>query len=66
MPRIRTIPKAVKEIQAKDPDTYITVARLRKWVKEGRIPTVPDNGTFALIDLDQLEKFLSGEDYADS
>lgn len=65
MPRIRTLPKAVQEIKAKDPDSYISVTLLRKWVKQGYIKPIPGSGTYALIDLDKLESFINGEEYAD-
>lgn len=35
MPRIRTVPKAVAEIQQNDPNTFITVAIMRRWIKQG-------------------------------
>ena len=65
MARIRTIPKAVEEIKANDPGSYITVKRLRYWVKSGAIEPVPCCGHHVLIDLDRLEAFLSGGAYAD-
>lgn len=61
MVRIRTIPKAVEEIKAQDPGTYINVPLLRKWVKKGIIPAVPTGGSHVLLDMDKLESFLAGE-----
>ena len=65
MARIRSIPKAVKEIRDKDPNTYISERVLRRWVKQGLVPTIPDGGTFALIDMDRLEAFMEGRANAD-
>lgn len=58
--RVRTIPKAVAEIKAKDPDTEINAFMLRHWVKTGAFPSIPCPGTKVLINLDELEAFLSG------
>lgn len=59
MPRVRTLPKAVEEVKKKDPGTCVTLARLRRWVKEGKIVSVY-SGTTALVDVDALEAFVSG------
>ncbi len=37
MPRVRTVPKAVAEIRQNDPNTFITVAIMRRWIKEGYV-----------------------------
>nr|DAI49746.1 MAG TPA: Regulatory phage protein cox [Caudoviricetes sp.] len=58
MARIRTIPKAVAAIKENDPDTYITAALVRRWVRQGVIKTVGCNSGYQLIDLDQLERYL--------
>lgn len=58
MARIRTLPKAVQEIKAQDPNTYINVRLLRRWVKEGLIKPIQGCGTYQLIDLDKLEAFM--------
>ncbi len=60
MARIRTIPKAVEAIKAKDPDTYLNVTSLRRWVKTGKIKSF-DGGKIALVDLDELEKIVLGD-----
>ena len=65
MARIRTLPKAVEEIKAKDPNTYLNVRTLRKWVKMGLIKPIQGCGTYQLTDLDKLESFLAGGIYAD-
>ena len=61
MARVRTIPKAVMEIKEKDPNSHISKPLLRKWVKSGLVPTIPDGGKHVLIDLDRLEEFLGNE-----
>lgn len=58
MARIRTIPKAVAAIKEIDPDTYITAALVRRWVRQGVIKTVDCTSGYQLINLDQLERYL--------
>lgn len=58
--RIRTIPTAVKEIKASDPNTSITEYFVRQLVVDGVIPSVKA-GTKFLIDLDVLQDYLGGE-----
>lgn len=58
MPRVRTVPKAVAEIQRNDPDTFITVAIMRRWIKEGYVKVIPGCRSYQLIDLDQVEEFI--------
>lgn len=60
MVRIRTLPKAVEEIRGHDPNSYINVPLLRKWVKQGLIAVVPTGSKQVLIDMDKLERFLAG------
>lgn len=57
IPRMRTLPKAVEEIRAADPDTQFTLATLRKLVKRGAVNTVA-LGNYSLVDLDQLIEVL--------
>ena len=57
MARMRSIPQAVAAIKEKDPDTLLSQAALRRWVKQGKVPVVMV-GTRALLNLDWLEKFL--------
>lgn len=59
MARIRTIPKAVQEIQEKDPGSAVTYTTLRRWVHEGRIKTF-DGGKCKLVDLDEVERLVAG------
>lgn len=60
MARVRTIPQAVEEIRAKDPQTVMNKTLLRKMVKRGEIPCMRMDGR-VLINLDRLEDALSGE-----
>ena len=65
MARIRTLPKAIEEIRAKDPGTCITINALRQWVKEGRVKS-NKAGRYILVDVDEIEQFVvSGAAYAD-
>lgn len=59
MPRLRTLPKAVDEFKKEDPGTCVTLSRLRRWVKEGKVVPVY-SGTTALVDVDAVEAFVSG------
>ncbi len=59
MARIRTLPKAVEEIKAKDPGTCINYGRLRRWVKSGKINSF-DGGKCRMVDLDEVERLASG------
>lgn len=58
MATMRTPPKAVEEIKAKDPNSSITLAALRRWIKTGAVSSVRV-GRNALVDMDKLEAFLS-------
>lgn len=61
MVRIRTIPKAVAEIKAQDPGSYINERLLRRWLKDGTIKPVKGSYAYTLVNLDELERFLSDE-----
>lgn len=63
MARIRTIPKAVEEMKQKDPNTYINITGLRRWVKAGKIKSF-DGGKSPLVDLDELESMVTSGTYA--
>lgn len=60
MATMRTIPQAVKEFQAKDPNTPVGRTTLRRWVKQGFVKSV-STGKFPLVNMESLEAFLSGE-----
>lgn len=61
MVRIRTIPKAVAEIKAQDPGSYINERLLRRWLKDGTIKSVKGSYAYTLVNLDELERFLADE-----
>lgn len=51
--KIRSLPQALKEIKARDPETAITEYSLRKWVESGALPS-SRSGRCILIDVDML------------
>ena len=57
-PRMRTIPKAYKEIKALDPETSLSMRALRRLVSDGQIPTVKVANK-VLINFDLLIQWLS-------
>lgn len=59
MPRVRTVPKAVAEIQRNDPDTFITEAIMRRWIKDGYVKVIPGCRSYQLVDLDQIDEFIN-------
>lgn len=61
MVRIRTVPKAVEEIKKQDPGSYINTCLLRRWLKDGTIKPVKGSYAYTLVNLDELERFLAGE-----
>lgn len=65
MRRIRTIPGAAAEMKDKDPNTIVTEWVLRRWIKQGLIPTVPVPTRVVYIDMDKLEAFLDGQAVSD-
>lgn len=60
MPRIRTIRKAYEEIKKIDPDTCISEYYIRQLVMSGFVKSRLA-GTRYLLDLDDLERYLEGE-----
>ena len=58
IPRLRTIPKALEEVQFADPNTALTMRALRRMVNTGEIPTVAINSK-RLIDMNLLYNHLS-------
>lgn len=57
LPRIRTLPQAVKEIQAADPHSCITLNALRQWVKSGEVPSRKAGKNF-LVDMDEVARHM--------
>jgi len=60
MARMRIIPEAIRHIKSTDPDTAITPHALRMLILSDKFPHVPI-GNKRLVDVDLLERFLSGE-----
>jgi len=60
MPKMRTIQEAVRYVRKTDPESALTPHALRSWVLSGRMPHVRI-GAKRLVDVDLLEKYLSGE-----
>ena len=50
-------------MKQKDPNTYINITGLRRWVKAGKIKSF-DGGKSPLVDLDELESMVTGGTYA--
>lgn len=59
MARPRSIPKAVEEIKSRDPGACISAYAMRQWVRDGLLSSVK-TGKNLLVDLDEVERFLSG------
>lgn len=58
VPRIRTVPQAVAELKALDPDTAVTLRAVRRLINSGQI--VPFMvGNKRLIDMDKLIDVIS-------
>ena len=57
LPRMRTAPEAIKEIQEIDPKSGLTLNALRRMMKTGEIPVVYVN-TKRLVNLDLLIEYL--------
>lgn len=64
MVRMRSLPKAAEELKKKDPGTDVSYWILRRWVKEGKLPSVKTGKNY-LIDMNALEAYLEGRAYAD-
>lgn len=59
-PRMRTIPKAYKEIKKLDSETSFSMRALRRMCVDKEIPTIKV-GNKTLLNLDVLIQTLSGE-----
>ena len=59
LPKMRTLPDAVREVQKEDPDTALTLSALRRAVKRGDLPCVKVN-TKSLVNMADLYAYLSG------
>lgn len=58
--RMRTLPQAAEVLKAEDPGTALTLATLRKLVKQGKIPAT-STYRWPLIDVDRIAEYLSME-----
>ena len=58
VPRMRTIPEALREIQAADPNTAMTLHALRNAVKRGKIPVV-EICSKKLLNMDDVYEFMN-------
>jgi len=58
-PHMRGIKQAIQEIKQSDPNTCLTEKALRRLVLSGELPAVKI-GVKYLINMDSLEKYLSG------
>lgn len=63
MATLRTIPQAVAEYKAKDPNTVLTVTKLRRIVKRGDIPARRFGKAF-VISMESLANYL--DNYLDA
>ena len=62
-PRMRTAPGALEIIKATDPDTAVTLRYIRRLIATEAVPHV-DAGRKKLVNVDQLLKFLGGDESA--
>ena len=60
VPRMRTIKQAITELKATDTETAFTETALRRAISSGDIPHIRA-GNKILVNLDTVEKYLSGE-----
>lgn len=64
-PRLRTIPKAIEEIKAIDPNTCFTTTALRRMIANGEIPVI-HIASKRLVNLDFLLEILAISPYNSS
>lgn len=57
LPKMRTIPEAIKEIKNNDPNTAFTERALRRMVNIGELPVVTV-GNKKLVNMDVLYEYL--------
>ena len=65
IPKMRTLPEAIKELKKIDPETAFTLRALRRAVNNGEIP-VTHVGTAVLINFNTLLEYLNGGNNAAS
>ncbi len=59
IPKMRTLPEAIKELKKIDPETAFTLRALRRMVNNNEIP-VTHIGTAVLINFNTLLEYLGG------
>lgn len=64
IPRMRTVPEAMKQIREEDPNTCVTLASIQDAIRKGRL-TVVEAGNKKLINYDYLIKLLSSRQQAE-
>lgn len=62
MTRLRTIPKAVAELKAKDPNTSVSNHALRRWILDGHIPCIKVGKNY-VVSMDAIETFMSKAEF---
>ena len=58
LPRMRTIPAAMREIKEADPNTGFTINALRCAIKQGKIPSVEVRSK-RLVDMDKVYEYMN-------
>ena len=60
MQRLRTLPEAINELKAQDPDTAFTLWALRRLIAEGEIPAVR-SGKKQLVSIEAIEQYVNSK-----
>ena len=60
MQRLRTLPEAINELKAQDPDTAFTLWALRRLIAEGEIPAIR-SGRKPLVSIESIEKYVNSK-----
>ena len=61
MQKMRTISQAYEYLKLQDPETAITKTAFRRFINKGWIPVVVVGETKKLINLEDIDNFLSGK-----
>ncbi len=61
MQKMRTISQAYEYLKLQDPETAITKTAFRRFINKGCIPVVVVGETKKLINLEDIDNFLSGK-----
>ena len=57
----RTPPKAIQEYKNKDPNFPVTAKVLRRWLKEGKVRSVPFGKNSRLVNMESFEDYLRSQ-----